>query len=72
MIINNYEIPKRPTRKHFRYLVKLLADNGGKIKEINKVMDYCKSHNPRFCSETFWSAIDHELYKRELIELGEI
>ena len=47
MIINNYEIPKRPTRKHFRYLVKLLADNGGKFKEINEAYIVLKDPKKR-------------------------
>ena len=55
-----YKIPSRPTRKHFIELVNIIVNNKYNDKEIENVVAYCRSKNPRFSSEIFYNAIENK------------
>ena len=56
-----YKIPSRPTRKHFKEITKIIANNNYTHMEIELVRVYCASQNPRFDEDKFYNAIESNI-----------
>ena len=53
-----YKIRANPTKKDFEEITKIIAINNYNGQEIESVITYCKSKNPRFNKDIFYNAIE--------------
>ena len=46
------------SRKHFRELVEIIADNNLSRQAVQDLMSFCMRHNRNFCERAFLDALD--------------